>query len=157
LNTLFFNYLLTYLHRRKKVTAQKVSLKKKTSPAIVPPTPDAPICQNIPSSSSHRENTTTEALAKDVVPNVTSAGGSEKIVLVGSSSGKEATAEGVADIPTWKKQVDALFHLDDLQEKASNPVSSAMTAFVQITSIVKKVCTPCSPRAPWRILQGNPS
>jgi hypothetical protein len=54
-------------------------------------------------------------------------------------------------------RADALFHLDNLQEEASNNISSAMTSFVQRTSVVEEVCTPCSPRAPLRILIDNPS
>jgi hypothetical protein len=50
----------------------------------------------------------------------------------------------------WKKKSEALFRLDNLQEEASNHVSSAMAAFVQRTSLVKEVCTPSSPRASWR-------
>jgi hypothetical protein len=82
-----------------------------------------------------------EGSAKDVVPNVTSAGGSEKIVLGGSSSGKEPMAENVVGISKWKKRADALFYLDDLQEKAGNQISSSMTFFVQRTHIVKEVCS----------------
>jgi hypothetical protein len=43
-----------------------------------------------------------------------------------------------------------------MQEEASNQVSSAIAAFVQRTSLVKEVCTPSSPRAPWRIRNFNP-
>jgi hypothetical protein len=57
----------------------------------------------------------------------------------------------------WKKKADALFHLDGLQEETRNNLSSAMSSFVQRTSVVKEVCTPCSPRAPWRTLVDNPS
>jgi hypothetical protein len=57
----------------------------------------------------------------------------------------------------WKKKADALFHLDDLQEETSNNLSSAMTSFVQRTSVVKEVYTPCSRRAPWQTLVDNPS
>jgi hypothetical protein len=66
-------------------------------------------------------------------------------------------ADKAADTSKWKKRVDALFHLDSLQEQASDTVSSAMTAFVQRTGVVKEVCIPCSPRAPWRVLIENPS
>jgi hypothetical protein len=103
------------------------------------PTPDAPIRKNIPPSSTHRANTTSEASDKHAAPKVSSTGGSEKILLGGSSSRKGATTKDVGDVPKWKKQVDALFHFDDLQEKASNQVSSARTAFVQRTTIVNEV------------------
>jgi hypothetical protein len=39
-------------------------------------------------------------------------------------------AVGVSDAAKWKKKADALFHLDSLQEEASNHVSSAMSSFV---------------------------
>jgi hypothetical protein len=58
---------------------------------------------------------------------------------------------GAGEASKWKKKSEALFRLDNLQEEASNHVSSAMAAFVQRTSLVKEVCTPSSPRAPWRI------
>jgi hypothetical protein len=96
-------------------------------------------------TSTHKASKTAEASAMDVVLNVTSTGGSEKIVLGGSSAGKGAMAEDIGDASKWKKRVDALFHLDTLQEQASNPISSAMTAFVQRTGIVKEVRIPCSP------------
>jgi hypothetical protein len=35
-------------------------------------------------------------------------------------------------------------------------VSTAMSSFVQRTSIMKEVCTPSSPRATWRIFVDNP-
>jgi hypothetical protein len=66
-------------------------------------------------------------------------------------------ADKAVNTSKWEKRVGTLFHLDSLQEQASNSVSSAMTAFVQRTSVVKEVCIPCSPRAPWRVLIRNPS
>jgi hypothetical protein len=42
-----------------------------------------------------------------------------------------------------------------LQEETSNNLSSSMSSFIQRTSVVKEVCTPCSPRAPWRTLVDN--
>jgi hypothetical protein len=115
---------------------------------MIPPTPDAPIRQNIPSTSTHKSSKMAEASAKDAMLNVTSVGGAEKIVLGGSSSRKGAMAEDVAQASKWKKRVDALFHLDTLQEQASNHISSAMIAFVQRTGVLKEVHIPCSPRAP---------
>jgi hypothetical protein len=44
-----------------------------------------------------------------------------------------------------------------LQEETSNNLTSAMSMFVQRTSIMKEVCIPCSPRASWRIFIDNPS
>jgi hypothetical protein len=63
---------------------------------------------------------------------------------------------GAGEAAKWKKKSEDLFRLDNLQEEASNHVSSAMTAFVQRTSLVKEVCTPSSPRAPWRITKLDP-
>jgi hypothetical protein len=55
---------------------------------------------------------------------------------------------GAGDAAKWKKKADALFRLDNLQEEASNHVTSAMSSFVQRTSVVKEVCITSSPRAP---------
>jgi hypothetical protein len=104
-----------------------------------------------------RANKMAEASAKDAMPNTTSAGGPEKVVLGRNSSRKGEVAEGAGDASKWKKRVDALFHLDTLQEQASNHVSSAMRALVQRTGIVKEVCIPCGPQALWRVLIENPS
>jgi hypothetical protein len=66
-----------------------------------------------------------------------------------SFSGKAIQMDtGAGEATKWKKKSEALFRLDNLQEEASNNVSSATTAFVQRTSLVKEVCTPSSPRAP---------
>jgi hypothetical protein len=74
-----------------------------------------------------------------------------------SFSGKTVQMDaGVGEASKWKKKSEALFRLDNLQEEASNHVSSTMAAFVQRTSLVKEVCTPSSPRAPWQILKFDP-
>jgi hypothetical protein len=39
-------------------------------------------------------------------------------------------AAGARSAARWKKKADALFHLDGLQEEASNHVTSAMSSFV---------------------------
>jgi hypothetical protein len=44
-----------------------------------------------------------------------------------------------------------------LQEETSNNLTSAMSMFVQRTSIMKEVCIPYSPRASWQIFIDNPS
>jgi hypothetical protein len=98
-----------------------------------------------------------EALAKDAMPNTTSAGGPEKVVIDRNSSRKGEMAKEAGDASKWKMRVDALFHLDTLQEQASNHIPSAMTAFVQRISVVKEVHIPCSPRAQWRVLIENQS
>jgi hypothetical protein len=98
-----------------------------------------------------------KASAKDAMPTATSARGSKKVTFGGSLAKKVRIAEEARDVAKWKKRADALFHLDNLQEEASNNISSSMTLFVQRTSVVKEVCTTYSPRAPWRILIDNPS
>jgi hypothetical protein len=74
--------------------------------------------------------------------------GAKKVSFSGKAVQMDA---GAGEASKWKKKSEALFCLDNLQEEASNNVSSAMTAFVQRTNLVKEVCTPSSPRAPWRI------
>jgi hypothetical protein len=69
-----------------------------------------------------------------------------------SFSGKAIQVDAGTEASKWQKKSEALFRLDNMQEEASNNASSAMTAFVQRTSLVKEVCTPSSPRAPWQIL-----
>jgi hypothetical protein len=67
-----------------------------------------------------------EASAKDAMPNVTPIGGSDKIVPSGSSSRKGEVAESIRDASKWKKWVEALFHLNTLQEQASNHISTEL-------------------------------
>jgi hypothetical protein len=55
-------------------------------------------------------------------------------------------AAGASDAAKLKKKADALFRLDGLQEEASNHLTSAMSSFIQRTSVVKEVCIPCSPQ-----------
>jgi hypothetical protein len=87
------------------------------------------------------------ASATDARPSTHPAKGSKKVSF--SEKAVEMGA-GVGEASKWKKKADALFRLDHLQEEASNHVSTAMSSFVQRTSIVKEVCTPSSPRAPWQ-------
>jgi hypothetical protein len=93
-----------------------------------------------------------DALAKDAGPSAHPAKGPKKV----SFSGKAEMGAGVGEASKWKKKVDALFCLDHLQEEASNHVLTAMSSFVQRTSIVKEVCTPSSPRAAWWISVDDP-
>jgi hypothetical protein len=89
-----------------------------------------------------------DASAKNVGPSTHPAKSAKKV----SFSGKAVEmGAGAGEAPKWKKKAEALFRLDHLQEEANNHVSSAMSSFVQRTSIVKEVCTPSSPRASWRI------
>jgi hypothetical protein len=91
-------------------------------------------------------NPMTEAAANDVVQ-------SEK--ASGSFQGQ------VVDVPTggslfWRQKQLEVVNLISSQEDASNQLSSGIAAFVEKTTIMKKVCTPSSPRAPWRILNFDP-
>jgi hypothetical protein len=95
-----------------------------------------------------------EASAKDAMPATNPDRGPKKVTFCGKTVEIAAGAGGATE---WKKKVDALFHLDSLQEEASNHVSSAMSSFVQRTSVVKEVCILSSPRAPWRVFINNPS
>jgi hypothetical protein len=79
--------------------------------------------------------------------------GAKKVSFSGKAVQMDA---GAGEASKWKKKSEALFRLNNLQEEASNHVSSAMAAFVQRTSLVKEVCTPSSPRAPWWISKFDP-
>jgi hypothetical protein len=95
-----------------------------------------------------------EDSAKDAMPATNPSRGPKKVTF------GEKTIEmavGAGDAARWKKKADALFHLDGLQEETSNNLTSAMSSFVQRTSIAKEVCIPYSPQAPWRIFIDNPS
>jgi hypothetical protein len=129
------------MHRRRKIAGHKPS-KARPSPAIIPPTPDAPIRPSAPSTSAPKASKMAEALAKDAMPATNPARGPKKVTFGGKTVEIAAGAEGAV---RWKKKADALFHLDGLQEEASNHVTSAMSSFVQRTSVVKEVCIPSSP------------
>jgi hypothetical protein len=94
-----------------------------------------------------------DAPAKDAMPSESSAKGQKKVSFGGISVDMTT---GTGGATRWNKKADALFHLDGLQEEASNQISSAMSLFVQRTNVVKEVCTPSSPRASWRISFDNP-
>jgi hypothetical protein len=94
-----------------------------------------------------------DAPTKDARPTANPVKGPKKVSFGGRAVEMGA---GVGEAAKWKKIADALFHLDSLQEEASNHVSTAMSSFVQRTSIVKEVCTPSSPRATWRIFADDP-
>jgi hypothetical protein len=93
------------------------------------------------------------ASAMDAGPSTHPAKGSKKVSF---SEKAVEMGTGVGEASKWKNKADALFCLDHLQEEASNHVSTAMSSFVHRTSIVKEVCTPSSPRAPWWIFIDNP-
>jgi hypothetical protein len=144
---------MTYFaHRRRKVAGQKPP-RTKSSPTAMPPTPDAPARPTGPSTSTQRASRMADAPEKDAGPSTHPTKSTKKV----SFSGKAVeVGTGARDAPKWKKKLEALFHLDHLQEEASNHVSTAMVAFVQRTSIVKEVCTPGSPRAPWQFRIDDP-
>jgi hypothetical protein len=92
-------------------------------------------------------NPTTEATANDVVQ-------SDK--APGSSHGH------MADVPAgssllWKQRQLEIIQLITSQEDANNQLSVGMSIFVERTSTMKKLGTPCIPRAPWRVLIDNSS
>jgi hypothetical protein len=115
--------------------------------------PDGPIRQTAPPTSAPKTSKTAEASAKDAMTAATPSRGSKKVTF----GGKVGIAVDAENVAKWKKKADALFHLDGLQEETSKNLSSAMSSSVQRTSVVKEVCTPYSPRAPWRTLVDNPS
>jgi hypothetical protein len=86
-------------------------------------------------------NPTTEATANDVVQ-------SEK--ASGSFQGHMADAS-VGGSSFWRQKQLKIIDLITSQEDASNQLSSGISAFVEKTTTVKKVCTPSSPRATWQI------
>jgi hypothetical protein len=143
--------------RRKKPTVKEPSSKRaKPSPAAIPLTPDAPTPSSVRIDIDMEDaggqfdpmpetNPTTEATANDVVQ-------SEK------ASGSQGQ---VADTPSggslyWRQKQLEVVNLISSQEDASNQLSSGITAFVEKTTTMKKVCTPSSPRAPWRICRFDP-
>jgi hypothetical protein len=91
-------------------------------------------------------NPTTEATANDVIQ-------SEK--ASGSFQGQMADASAGGSL-FWKQKQLEIVNLISSQEDASNQLSSGIAAFVERTTTMKKVCTPSSPRAPWRIFRDDP-
>jgi hypothetical protein len=89
----------------------------------------------------------TEAMAKYVV---------QSKEAPGSSHGHMADTPAGGSL-LWKQKQLVIIQLITSQEDASNQLSADMSIFVERTSTMKKVCTPCSPRVPWQILIDNPS
>jgi hypothetical protein len=114
------------MHRRRKVAGHK-PLKAKPSLATIPPTPDAPTRQTVPSTSTPKASKMAEASAKDAMPATNTARCAKKVTFGGKMVGM---AGGAEDAARWKKKADALFHLDGLQEETSNHLTSAMSSFV---------------------------
>jgi hypothetical protein len=91
-------------------------------------------------------NPMTEATANDVV---------QSNKASGSFQGHMADAS-VGDNSFWRQKQLEIVELITSQEDASNQLSSRISAFVERTSTMKKVCIPSSPRAPWQISVDNP-
>jgi hypothetical protein len=147
-----FPSLITFFLRRKKPTIKEPSSKRtKPSPAAIPLTPDAPTPSSVPIDIDMEDaggqfdpmpetNPTTEATANDVVQSENASGSQDQ----------------VADTPSggslyWRQRQLEVVKLISSQEDASNQLSNGIAAFVQKTATMKKVRTPSSPRASWRI------
>jgi hypothetical protein len=87
-----------------------------------------------------------EATANDVVQ-------SEKASDSFQGQMADASAGGSS---FWRQKQLEIVDLITSQEDASNQLSSDIFAFVEKTGIMKKVCTPSSPRATWRIFVDDP-
>jgi hypothetical protein len=145
------------LRRKKPVVKELPSKRAKPSPAAIPQTPDAPI-PSPARNDIHIEdaggqfgtmleaNPTTEATANDVVQSK-KASDSFQGQMVDASAGGSSF---------WRKKQLEIVDLITSQEDASNQLSSGISAFVEKTSTMKKVCTPSSPRAAWRISVDDP-
>jgi hypothetical protein len=91
-------------------------------------------------------NPMTEAMANDVVQ-------SEKA----SDSFQGQMADTLAGGSSfWRQKQLEIIDLITSQEYASNQLSSGISAFVEKATIMKKVCTPSSPRATWQIFVDDP-
>jgi hypothetical protein len=87
--------------------------------------------------STPETNPTTEAMANDVVQ-------SEKVSGLFQGQMADASAGGSS---FWRQKQLEIVDLITSQEDASNQLSSGISAFVEKTATMKKVCTPSSPRA----------
>jgi hypothetical protein len=138
------------LFRRKKPAVKEPPSKRaKPSPAAIPLTPDVPTPSPVRNDvymedaggqfgSMPEANPTTEVTANDVVE-------SEK--ASGSFQGHMADAS-VGGSSFWKQKQLEIVELITSQEDASNQLSSGISAFVEKTSTMKKVCIASSPQAP---------
>jgi hypothetical protein len=145
------------LRRKKTAVKEPPSKRAKPSPATIPQTPDAPSPSLARSDidmedaggqfgSMLEANPTTKATANDVVQ-------TEKASGLFQGHMADASAGGSS---FWKQRQLEIVELITSQEDASNQLSSAISAFVEKTATMKKVCTPSSPRAPWRIHVDDP-
>jgi hypothetical protein len=145
--------LISFCFRRKKpVVKEPLSKRAKPSPTAIPQTPDAPIRSLARNDidmedaggqfgSTPETNPMTEAMANDVVQ-------SKKVS--GSFQGQMAD-DSAGGSSFWRQKQLEIVDLITSQEDASNHLSSGISAFVEKTSTMKKVCTPSSPRAAWQI------
>jgi hypothetical protein len=134
--------LISFFSRRKKPTVKEpLSKRAKPSPAAIPLTPDAPTPSSVRIDTDMEDagdqfdpmpeaNPTTEATANDVVQ-------SEK---VSGSPGQVADAPSGGSLYWRQKQLEVV-NLISSQEDANNQLSSGITAFVEKTATMKKVCT----------------
>jgi hypothetical protein len=113
-------------HRRGKVAGQKPP-RAKPSPAAIPPTPDAPVRPTGPSTSSQHVSKVADAPGKNAGPSDRPIKGAKKVSFSGKTIQVDAGAE---EASKWRKKSEALFRLDNMQDEASNHVSSAMVVFV---------------------------
>jgi hypothetical protein len=86
-------------------------------------------------------NPTTEAMAND---------GIQSKKASDSFQGQMADAS-MGGSSFWRQKQLEIVDLITSQEDASSQLSSGISTFVEKTAIMKKVCTPSSPRATWRI------
>jgi hypothetical protein len=137
------------LRRKKPADKEPPSKRTKPSPAAIPQTPDAPIPfparNDIDMEDAGGQfgtmpeaNLMTEAMANDVVQ-------SEKAPDSFQGQMVDASAGGSS---FWKQRQLEIVDLITSQEDASNQLSSGISTFVEKTTIMNKVCTPSSPRAP---------
>jgi hypothetical protein len=140
------------LRRKKPIIKELPSKQAKPSPAAILQTPDAPIPSPARNDidmedaggqfgSVPETNPTTEAMANDVVQ-------SKKVS--GSFQGQIADAS-VGGSSFWRQKQLEILDLITSQQDANNQLSSGISAFVEKTTTMKKVCTPSSPRAAWQI------
>jgi hypothetical protein len=92
---------LDFIYRRRKIAGQKPP-RAKPSPAIIPPTTDAPVHPSGPSTSAQKASKMADSSAKDAMPTANPGKGPKKVTF----GGKEVEmAAGASDAAKWKKKV----------------------------------------------------
>jgi hypothetical protein len=145
------------LRRKKPAVKEPPSKRAKPSPAAIPQTPNAPIPSPIRNDidmedaggqfgSMPEANPTTEATTNDVVQSEKASDSFQGHMVDASTGGNSF----------WRQKQLEIVDLITSQEDASNQLSSGISTFVEKTAIMKKVCTPSSPRATWRIFVDDP-